>query len=168
MKTTIAIILILFVAFSCKKEKDESLVRCGTSFAQPEWAKKFSIDSLYSFTNIEGVLFSRQNPTGSHWDTIYNLTVPIKFMSNGAGVLDNTVTFNYRLELKYPYPELIITNLNDLSSVYPFANSILSQSGIGIRIENYSDKGGQFILDNGVKYPLTTVAHEESYISVIK
>jgi len=84
MKRLLSVLLTSFIIFSCKKEANNSIEqRCVTVWAAPPWAKNFKPDSLYSLKNITGVIYSKQTPASAHWDTIYNLVVPIRFFRMG-------------------------------------------------------------------------------------
>jgi hypothetical protein len=168
MKRLLRILLILFVIFSCKKENvNPNEGRCGTVFVQPVWAKNFRPDSLYSVRSIIAVMYSNQTPFSPHWDTVYNLSVPIKFLPGGYGELSNSVTFHYSIKVTQSMPEILIDNITDLSSVFPFANSFLDYGNtIELTIENYSEKGGQLYLDNE-KASLNHI-YESSYMSFNK
>ncbi|HLG39689.1 MAG TPA: hypothetical protein VI461_08470 [Chitinophagaceae bacterium] len=150
MKGPFLILLISLVVFSCKKENvNLNEERCGTVFGQPLWAKNFKPDSLYSLKEIVAVLYSKRVPPSPHWDTTYNPSIPIKFLPGGFGELNNSVTFRYAIKVAQSMPVILITDIQDLSPVFPFSNLFLNYSDtIKMTVEFYYDKGSQFHLNN--------------------
>ena len=165
MKKIIAAIFITLAFFSCKKENEIDTLRCGTVYNQPGWAKNFSTDSLSNISEIVYVLYHSQLPSYQVQDTSYSISVPIRFLTNGSGVLNNNTPFSYQVITTSGNPEIHIFNLNDISSLFPFANTFLIQPGIKVAIEFYQKTGGQIRFTNGVQYPLTTQKYESSYLS---
>jgi len=165
MKKIIGTIFITLAFLSCKKENEELPLRCGTIFHQSSWAKNFSPDSLYDISNIVFVMYKSQLPSSQAQDTSYSTLVPVQFMPNGSGILNNSSSFTYRIVLTENNPEIYISDLNDISSIFPFANTFLSQQALKFSVESYLNTGGQFRFTNGVEYPLTTQKYEGSYLS---
>ena len=150
---------------SCKKEqlKDPELV-CGTVFNLPLWAKKFKADSLYAFKTIPSVLFSKMSPGLAACDTTYNTSVQIKFLPNGTGELNDSVSFQYKVNLTESYPQLILYNIQNFSLIFPFPNSFLNTSSIEMTIEMYANTGCQLSFSNGVSPYSPTDVYESSYL----
>jgi len=165
MKNSFAALLLLITLFACKKENDITPLRCGTVSHQPAWAKNFSTDSLFNISEIIYVLYHSHLPSNQIRDTSYTLSVPIRFMSNGSGLLNNNISFSYQVVAINSDPEIIISNLSDISPLFPFVNNFLNQAQIKVIVENYQMTGGQFRFSNGVQYPLTTQTYENSYLS---
>ena len=166
MKSIIVTAFITLGFLSCKKESEIiDPLRCGTISSQPVWAKNFSSDSLTDVSNLVFVMYNSKLPSGQLSDTSYSISVPIRFMANGTGILNNNISFSYNIFLTSNAPEIHITGLNDISSVFPFANTFLSQRTLKLVIENYMKTGGQFRFTNGVEYYSTAQKHESSYLS---
>jgi len=168
MKVLISLLVISLLIFSCKKESvSEIEERCGTVFGQPLWAKTFKADSLYDFTNISSVLFGRTTPSYVTWDTSYTTQVQIRFFPDGAGRLNGNVPFQYSINLTNSYPEVLISNIQDLSSLYPFSYSFLNNGTIKMTIEFYTKEGCRAYFTNGVPFPYTQV-YESSFLYIKK
>lgn len=158
------IVLFIFTITSCKKEKLEIFLECGTVFVQPLWAKNFKADSLYEIKTIPLVFFNKKAPGLAPWDTTYNTSVQIKFLPNGTGELNGNLSFKYKINLTGHYPQLIFSDIQNLSLVYPFPNSLLNTSTIRMIVESYSNEGCQLYFENGVSYYSSTDVCESSYL----
>ena len=165
MKISFVALILSVILFSCKKESDIEALRCGTFYHQPGWAKNFSTDSLSNISEIVYVLYHSQLPSNQVQDTSYSISVPIHFLTDGSGVLNNNSAFRYQVLTTSANPEIHIFSLNDISSLFPFATTFLNQPIIKVRIEFYQKTSGQLRFTNGIQYPLTTQRYESSYLS---
>jgi hypothetical protein len=163
---------LLFPVFllSCKKDSVENsdIQRCGTVFVQPSWAKNFKSDSLYNSSSIVTAKFHRRSPNNVLWDTTYTTSLQILFSPDGNGKINGIQSFQYRISPTESYPEITLSNVSNLSSVYSFPNSFLNSANIKMRVEEYTNTTYWLIFSNGVSYYSTTNPYEESWLLITR